>query len=134
MGKFEKFSSKQLQPRGGPAITVTKAGIINFNLATMMKHVKDNTHATLFYNKEDSLIGIKFSTKKEWGSYKIIKYRDNKFGTISGTAFLKNYNIPYSETTGYSAEWDEQDEMLIVDLKEHTKDIPELNDDEEKPF
>ncbi len=132
MGKFEKFSRKQLQPRGEPAITVTKAGIINFNLATMKRYVKDNKYATLYYNKEDLLIGIKFSAKKEWGSYKIIKYRNNKFGTISGTAFLKYYNIPYPETIGYSAEWNEQDKMLIIDLKEHTK--KELEGDDDIPF
>ena len=132
MGKFEKFERKKLLPGGGPAITITKAGIINFNLATMVKHIKDNKYATLYYNKEDSLMGFKFSIQKEVGSYRIIKYRNDRFGTLSGTAFLKYYDIPYPVTTAYSAEWNAQEKMLIINLEEHKEDI--LLPDDDLPF
>lgn len=122
MGKFEKFVHKRLQTFGEPTITITKAGIINFNAATMASYVKDNNYATLYYDKSDSLIGIKFSARKAPEAYRIIKYRGGKFGTISGMAFLKYYKIHQEKTNAYSVEWNEQDKMLIADLKQHVRE------------
>lgn len=119
MDKFEKFVHKRLQTFGEPTITITKAGIINFNSATMAKYIQDNQYATLYYNKSDSLIGIKFSKRKTPEAYRIIKYRGGKFGTISGMAFLKYYQYPIGQTRSYSAEWNEQYEILIANIKEH---------------
>lgn len=122
MSKFEKFVHKRLQTFGEPAITITRVGIINFNSATMTKYVKDNKYATLYYDKSDSLMGIQFSNKKTLEAYRVIHYRGGKFGTISGTAFLKYYQFSIGQTRSYPAEWNEQDEMLIIDLKEHKKE------------
>ncbi len=119
MGKFEKFVHKRLQSHGEPMLTITKAGIINFNSATMAKYIKDNKYATLYYDKSDSIIGIKFTKRRTPEAYHIIKYRDGKFGTISGMAFLKYYKILLGETRAYNAEWNEQDAMLVADLKQH---------------
>jgi len=121
MGKFEKFMHKRLQTFGEPTATITKAGIINFNIGTMSNYVKDNKYATLYYDKENLLIGIQFSNKKTPEAYRIVKYRTGKFGTISGMAFLKYYRISHKESRTYFVEWNEQDEMLIIDLKQHEK-------------
>ncbi|MQY61417.1 hypothetical protein GH153_06240 [bacterium] len=122
MSKFEKFVHKRLQSSGEPMLTITKVGIINFNSATMAKYIKDNTYATLYYDKRDSVIGIKFTKKRTAEAYHIIKYRGGKFGTISGLAFLKYYKIPLGETRAYNAEWNEQDAMLVADLKQHKRE------------
>lgn len=132
MGKFEKFLYKRQQAFGEPMATITRHRSINLNLAVMNNYVKDNEYATLYYNREDLLIGIKFSKKKKQEAYKIRKYRGGKFGSITGMAFFKYYNIPHDETKAYNAKWDEQNEMLILDLKEHNEEISETED--EVPF
>ena len=136
MGKFEKFVHKRLQSFGEPMFTITKAGIINFNLATMTKYVKDNKYATLYYDKSDSLIGVKFTKKRTPEAYQIIRYRGGKFGTMSGMAFLKYYKISIGETRTYNTEWNEQDEMLIIDLKQLEKKpgVKKSIDDVVEPF
>ncbi len=121
MSNFEKFVHKRLQSFGEPMLTISKTGILNFNSATMAKYVKDNKYAILYYDKTDALIGVKFTKRRTPEAYQIIKYRGSKYGTMSGMAFLKYYKIPLGITRTYNTEWNEQDEMLIVNLKEHEK-------------
>lgn len=143
MGKFEKFIPQRLAFTGEPTITIAKTGILNFNIVTMNRYVKDNVYAVLYYDKKSRLVGIKFTKRKAPEGYRIIKYRENKFGTISGMGFLKYYKIRKPETKYktkcYLAEWNEQEEMLVIDLKEHkekrnaSKQLP-MENDEESPF
>jgi len=121
MSKFERFLYKKLQTFGEPTATITKAGIINLNITTMEEHVKDNLYAILFHNKEDSQIGIQFTKEKFPEAYRIIKYRNDKFGTVSAMAFLKYYKIPHKTTQVYYVEWNAQENMIIINLKQHEK-------------
>jgi len=132
MGKFEKFMYKRQQSFGEPMATITKHRNINLNLAVMTNYVKDNEYATLYFNREDELIGIQFSKKEKPEAYKIRKYRSGKFGNVTGMAFFKYYNITHKETKAYHVEWDEQEQMLILDLKEHVEENSEQDD--EVPF
>ena len=121
MSKFEKFVYKRLQAFGRPAVTITKVGMLNFNVGTMKTYVKDNDYAILYFDKDNSIVGIQFTKKKSPEAYHIRAARDGKFGAISGIAFLHYYKIPYNTTTSYFVDWDEKEQMLVLDLKQHKK-------------
>jgi hypothetical protein len=63
--------------------------------------------AIQFHNEED-----------QEGAIKLVKRENNYF--FSGKSFLEYHNIQYKPTKTYSAEWD--DENYIVMLTVNTKD------------
>jgi hypothetical protein len=132
MSNFEKFTHRKSRSFGKPMITITKDGNININSVTMEKYVKDNNFAVLYYDKNNYLIGVKFSDKEKPESYKIRKSRNDRLGYLTGIAFLKYYNINHDKTFAYTVEWNEQEKMIVIDLKEHWED--DIPADDEVPF
>jgi len=134
MSNFEKFTQKKYKSATKPLATITKDKSINLNYASMKNIVQDNKYAVLYFDKENSMIGIRFSNKNTPEAYTIRKYRDNHLGIISIVAFLRYYVIEHKKTLVYNLYWNDQDKMAIIDLKEHFEDIPESGGDDEVPF
>lgn len=132
MSDFEKFTQRKYKSFDTPMATVTKDCIINFNAVAMEKHVKKFSHAVFYYDRKDKLVGIKFSNKDAPEAYKIRKDREGRLGSVTAMSFLKYYEINPTQTLSYHVEWNDQDKMLIIDLKEHTKKKEE--DEDEMPF
>lgn len=131
MKNFEKFIYKRRQSPDKATVTVTKEGIINFNLATMETYIKNNDYVILYYNRKDSVIGIQLTNKDSAEAYKIRKYREGKYGNITAIAFLKYYKIQHSKSHVYTTNWDEENNMLLIELKEKrekgvSKQIPQV--------
>jgi len=121
MSNFEKFTQKKFKSDITPLATITKDKLINFNVAAMNSIVKDLLYAVFYYDRKNSLIGIKFTNKISPEAYKIKKYRQNKLGNISAIAFMRYYNIEHPKTLTYTMEWNAEEEMNIIDLKEHRR-------------
>jgi len=121
MSNFEKFTKRKYKSFDNPKATITKDNIINFNSAAMRKYIKDYTYAIFYFDKKNKLIGIELTNQDTQEAYKIRKDRNGKLGSVSAISFLKYYEIQSEKTLTYSIEWNEQDKMLIIDLKEHQK-------------
>jgi len=136
MSRFEKFTEKKFKSETKSLATITKGGLLNLNSAAMHNLVKDSQYAVLFYDRENSLVGIRFTNKATPESYKIRKYRDGRLGIFSMVAFLRYYEVEHPKTIAYTLEWDEEEKMSVIKLKEHDpkeeNDFPE--DDEQVPF
>lgn len=135
MSNFEKFTQKKFKSDTKPLATITKSRLINFNVAAMKNIVKDFIYAILYYDRKNSLVGIKFTNKSAPEAYKIKKYRQSKLGNISAIAFLRYYQIEHFKTVAYTIGWDEEEKMAIIDLKEHAEKVEEeIKPNDEIPF
>jgi len=121
MSNFEKFTQKKFKSATKPLATITKDKLLNFNAAAMINTIKDMQYAVLYYDRGNSLIGIKFTNKSTPEAYRIRKFRRDKLGIISVTSFLRYYNIEHPKTLTYTMEWDAEENMNIIDLKEHRR-------------
>lgn len=134
MSGFEKFTHRQSRVYKEPTATISRSKYISLNMVAMTKFVGENKYAVLYFDKENQLIGIKFSKESVPESYKIRKYRDNRLGSITAISFLKYYKIPHDKTKTYPIEWNEQERMIIIDLKKNIQDSVLFDDSEEVPF
>ena len=136
MSNFEKFTQRKFKSFAIPMATITKDSVINFNVMAMEKYVKEFIYAVFYYDRKDRLVGIKFSHKDAPEAYKIRKDREGRLASISAMSFLRYYNIKPTQTLSYQIKWNEQDEMLIIDLKQHEKKpgVKTSIDDGVEPF
>ena len=119
--KFEEFMHRKSRQAVKPTVTISKNNSFNLNVGTMKMYIKDYTYIRFYYDKENSLIGIKPTNEYSLNAYKVIRYKNNKIGTLAGRAFLKYYKIEQNETHAYDVEWDEEGKMIIINLSEHKK-------------
>ena len=71
----------------------------------------------LFYDKENEKIGIKLTNESSENGIMILQKRPLNVA-VSAKSFLEFYELPYSKTLRYDPQWDEDEKMIIVDLKE----------------
>jgi len=117
MSTWERFTHRKFKSFSTPKATITADGQLSLNYATMTEYVKKNNFAVLFYNKEEALIGIRFQDIDATDAYKIRRYRKDKLGYISITAFLKYYKIPLKSTESFAPKWEEKEKLMILDIK-----------------
>ncbi|MCJ7563141.1 MAG: hypothetical protein MUP52_00950 [Candidatus Aminicenantes bacterium] len=117
MSTWERFTHRKFKSFSTPKATITNGGQLSMNYAVMTEYVKENNFAVLFYNKDEALIGIKFQDKDAPDAYKIRRYRNDKLGYISITAFLNYYKIPSRATESYTPKWEEKEKLMIIDIK-----------------
>ncbi len=112
---FEKFTRVG---RGyKPKVSITKSGLIGFNQGAV-KHFKLDRYdwAILYYDKDGSRIGIGLTNNENEDG--VCKLRKRTSGAdVSARSFFEYYRINYTKTNRYDAEWDENEDKLVVYLK-----------------
>ena len=114
---FELFTkkNKKKSPKK-PTVTILKQGIFSFNAGCISIFQEKNiTFLQLMFDQEGQMIAFKPCRKNAPGAFPL---RITKTAAqVSGTSFLKNYEIPYREQSRkYDAEWDNEQKMLIIKL------------------
>jgi hypothetical protein len=110
---FETFTAGRKITKE-PQVSILKQGNFGFNSGCMkLLKEKSITHMQLLFDRETQRIAFKPCTPETQGAY-IIR-ENNGTGQISGTSFLKTYDIAYSEATrAYPATW--ENGLLIISL------------------
>lgn len=107
---YELFNRKR--EHGGPsAVTVTKFGNFVIN-STGLSLFKKQKYVHVYWDKDNSKVGLKPLPKKEDKSYSINYSPKGGVGSLSATAFLKHIGYPIKATTSFPAHWNEKEQML----------------------
>ena len=100
-----------------PKISITKSGLIGFNQGAV-KHfnLTNFEYAVLYYDRDNSRIGIGLTNNKDENG--ICKLRKRASGAdVSAKSFYDYYDINYRESKRYDAEWDGDEDKIVVTLK-----------------
>lgn len=113
--KFEKDSSGK--GGGGPRISLRKSGSIGINGKAMNQLFNDEDYATLYYDRENEMVGIKPERGDSEDTYKLQKRSESGHGgSISATSFMREFDLIPRKTKQYRAEWDEDNQMIVADV------------------
>ena len=112
---FEKFTKVGRSFR--PKISIRKQGQIGFNNGAIEKFGLDRyTYATLYMSKDRTKIAIAFTNdKNEEGAVKLLKRPGNY--SVAAKSFFDYYSIDTTRTKNYDAEWVEEEEAILVNIK-----------------
>lgn len=100
-----------------PKISLRSNGQIGFNMAAIEKFsLRKYGYAVLFYDKQRRLIAIKPTSDKDEDGAVRMQIRPTN-ASISGKSFLDYYEIDHSKTDKYPAVFDDESNMIIIDLK-----------------
>ncbi len=108
---FEKYEGQR--PRGTKdVVSIRKNGQIAFNSKSVQSFgVKSYKYAYLYYDKSKRMIGIELSPTKERGARKITMLGGTAL--ISGSAFLKHFNISVSKAKKFVPKKDAKNRIIL---------------------
>ena len=110
---FERFIPLR-QGRGlGNKVSLHKLGKITVS-CKFKHHFVGEWRVIYFYDKSERRIGIKPTSEKGLGIYKISMQKEVM--TLCARSFLNTYDLTPSKNTDYSARWDDEEGMLVIDL------------------
>lgn len=111
---FEKFTKTGKSYR--PRVSIRANGQFGFTAGAIEKYkLSDYQYAILYFDKDEKRIGIKLTNNTEDGVCKLQIRKSNAF--LSAKAFLDYYDIEHSRTKRYDSVWDNDAEMVIINLK-----------------
>lgn len=112
---FQRFT--KTRSRGySPKASIWSRGQIGFNQGAVEKFkIAEFDYAILFYDPDTQKIGISFTNnEKEEGATKISQRATG--ASISARAFLDFYEIEHSKTKKYDIEYEEKDNLYVMQL------------------
>jgi len=117
--KFERFT--QTKSSFAPKVTIRKGGYLGISQAAASRYGIDaqGYYGVFFYDKDARVIGVQITqNEKEPGAVKIQwrKHNENAVIQVSIRSFLDSNQIDYSDSISYSPQWDEDHQMIIIDL------------------
>ena len=118
---FEKFEGGgRGRSSSGPMISLRKSGSIGINSAAMEEHFADAEAAIMYYDEEENRVGIEpVEDEDADGAYTIS--RTNDTGSVTPSAFLREYDLVPEVTTQFEPELrdvDDGPELVTIDLDE----------------
>ncbi|OGP07543.1 MAG: hypothetical protein A2048_08745 [Deltaproteobacteria bacterium GWA2_45_12] len=102
-------------------VSIRSNGQIGFSQGLIHKfHLESFKFGVLFYDKDEGKVGIQLTNdEKESGICKLQVRPQN--ASLSAKAFLDFFDLDYQETRSYPMQWDEENKMIIVNLKDYKK-------------
>ena len=116
---FKAYEQKATQARK-PSVSITKGGALVLNTGCVAGFFKDYHYVKLFWDDENSKVGIKPMKKKDGFSYSLSYGTSKTVAWLSGKSFLKNIGIEYKETKSYPASWNEKAGLIEFSVKVQT--------------
>lgn len=128
MDTYSFIKHTQVGKRFEERITITRTRHIGFPTQFYKDNgIGDYKYAVLFYDKDKSAIGIKFTAEKEEGTIAIAGNSKGYGGYISATSFFKANRIntkkyagryEYKKVPLSSVGFEEEGSLFVVELKE----------------
>ncbi|MFK5604454.1 hypothetical protein [Haloferax volcanii] len=118
---FKKFTKKGGKAGGqsgiGPRVSLRKSGTVGVNNAAVSEYFDGKDYVELFNDAVNQKVGLHPRDDETEDSYKVRKSdREGHGGQINCRAFLREYDIVPEKTTRYKASWDEDQELVVIDL------------------
>lgn len=128
--KFDEAGSGRGRPAGTtPMISLRKSGSIGVNQAALDEHFSEEDGAVMYYDEETNRIGIEPVADKDADEAAYTVSKSDSGGTIAAQAFLKRYGLLPEITTQYEPTWDDDADLVSIDLDDPLKTYGSADED-----
>lgn len=115
--KFDDAGRGRGRPSGtDPMVSIRKSGSIGVNQTALEEYFDDDDGAIMYYDEDSTRVGIEPVTDSDADEAAYTISKTDSGGTIAAQAFLTNYEILPDVTTQYTPDWDDDEDLIAVDL------------------
>lgn len=111
---YKKFSKLRRIVADRMISSISPSGRIGFNSLLYDKHLRQFSHAELFFNPDEKGIFIKFFKKPALDRYKVYPIRKGVGAYVNCKSFFKFYDCLPEKTARFEVLWSEEDQGLYI--------------------
>jgi len=111
-------------------ISLRKSGSIGINQAALTEYFEDQEAAIMYYDEDADRIGIGPVADKDADEAVYSLTRSDSGGTLAPKAFLRMYDLIPEVTTQYEPAWDDDVELVSLDLTDPLKPYGSPDEDD----
>ena len=108
---FKAYELKKTQGRV-PSVSITKDGALVLNTGCVETFFNGYNYVKLFWDADNSKIGIQPMKKKDDLSYSLSQSPNKRVGWLSGTSFLRTFGIEHKKTKSYLVAWNAKEGLV----------------------
>lgn len=112
---YQKFLKRRVVTRQ-PKIIVGEKGIFWLNSETLEKFFRDFKRVFLFWDEKERKVGFQ-PTNDRKGSFSISRTKNRFDATVSGTSFLRYYNIEITQRKTFVPTWNEKEKLVEIKIE-----------------
>lgn len=98
-------------------ISLRQSESIGINSKAVPEYFEDSTGAILYYNEDDNQIGIQPADKDDPDAYSLQYGSEGRSASINASSFLKQYDLVPEQTTRYDAHWNEEQQLIYINVE-----------------
>lgn len=130
--KFDEAGAGRGRPAGTePMISLRKSASIGVNQAAVEEYLAESDGAVMYYDEEADQVGIEPVADKDADDAAYTVSKTDSGGTIAPKAFLERYDLVPEVTTQYEPTWDDDEELVVIDLDDPLKTYGSADDEAE---
>lgn len=128
---------EKIEPSGGragttePVISLRKSGGIGINQPALDEYFENSEAAEFHYDQENNRVGLKPVDEKQSDNYALT--RSDSGGSITPKNPLKRFDLIPDITTRYEPEWDDDEELVVIDVDNSIGTYGSRDETEEAP-
>ncbi|MFW5905536.1 MAG: hypothetical protein ACOCY7_01885 [Halodesulfurarchaeum sp.] len=113
---FERYEKRTGAASNEPRISIRESETIGINTAAMRAYFEGADGVICYYDDETNQVGLEPADADDSDAYTIQVSDPSETGSLSASGFLNTYRLVPEKTTRYEATWDEDHDMVIIDL------------------
>lgn len=113
---FERYEKRTGAASNEPRISIRESETLGINTAAMREYFDGMRGVICYYDESTNQVGLEPAEADNPDAYTIQVSEPSETGSVSASGFLNSYRLVPEKTTQYEAEWDDEKEMIVVDL------------------
>lgn len=127
---FEKYDKGTGRGTNQPRISLRRSDTIGINGPAVAEHFDGVDGVVLYYDEDDERVGLEPADADDADAYTLVENNNADSATVNATGFMTSYGLTPEQTTHYEAQWDDDQELVYVDLENPVKTYGSAEDEE----
>jgi hypothetical protein len=129
---FEKYDKGTGRGTNQPRVSLRRSDTIGINGPAIAEHFDGVDGVVLYYDEDENRVGLEPADADESDAYTLVENNNADSATVNAMGFMTEFGLAPEQTTHYDAQWDDDQELVYVDLDDPVKTYGNGDEDEEE--
>jgi hypothetical protein len=127
---FEKYDKGTGRGTNEPRISLRRSDTLGINGPAVAECFEDVDGVILYHDDNENRVGLEPADADDTDAYTLVENNNADSATVNATGFMTSYGLTPDQTTHYEAPWEDDQELVFIDLDEPVKSYGSPDDEE----
>lgn len=118
---YVKYNKGTGRGTNEPRISLRRSNTIGINGPAVAEYFADVDGVVLYFDEDAGRVGFEPADADADDAYTLVENNNADSATVNATGFMTDNGLTPEQTTHYAAQWDDDEELVYVDLDDPVK-------------